>query len=273
LALSAAHAAAGGQHYPEGCLYVVATPIGNLADISLRALEVLQRVDAVACEDTRHTAGMLTQYGLHKPLLPLHQHNEAQASQTVLARLQAGERVAYVSDAGTPAVNDPGARLVRTVREAGCRVVPLPGASSVTTLLSAAGIEPAHAELADAGFTFVGFLPTKTKERERAVQTLATETRAMVILEAPHRIQDMALALSVLGSRQVSVGRELTKQFEEIQHRHVRGIAYMVGRQSTAQQRRVCTGAAPPDGRYTQTRATYRPAPCAPCTCCWPNCP
>jgi 16S rRNA (cytidine1402-2'-O)-methyltransferase len=216
LALSAAHAAAGGQHYPEGCLYVVATPIGNLADISLRALEVLQRVDAVACEDTRHTAGMLTQYGLHKPLLPLHQHNEAQASQTVLARLQAGERVAYVSDAGTPAISDPGARLVRTVREAGCRVVPLPGASSVTTLLSAAGIEPAHAELADAGFAFVGFLPTKTKERERAVQTLATETRAMVILEAPHRIQDMALALSVLGIRQVSVGRELTKQFEEI---------------------------------------------------------
>ena len=214
--MSAAHAAAGGQHYPEGCLYVVATPIGNLADITLRALEVLQRVDAVACEDTRHTAGMLTQYGLHKPLLPLHQHNEAEASQTVLARLQMGERVAYVSDAGTPAISDPGARLVRTVREAGCRVVPLPGASSVTTLLSAAGIEPVHNELAAAGFAFVGFLPPKTKERERAVQALATESRALVILEAPHRIQDMALSLSILGSRPVSVGRELTKQFEEI---------------------------------------------------------
>jgi len=195
---------------------VVATPIGNLADITLRALEVLQRVDAVTCEDTRHTAGMLTQYGLHKPLLPLHQHNEAEASQTVLARLQMGERVAYVSDAGTPAISDPGARLVRTVREAGCRVVPLPGASSVTTLLSAAGIEPVHNELAAAGFAFVGFLPPKTKERERAVQALATESRALVILEAPHRIQDMALSLSILGSRPVSVGRELTKQFEEI---------------------------------------------------------
>lgn len=195
---------------------MVATPIGNLADITLRALEVLQRVDAVACEDTRHTAGMLTQYGLHKPLLPLHQHNEAEASQTVLARLQMGERVAYVSDAGTPAISDPGARLVRTVREAGCRVVPLPGASSVTTLLSAAGIEPVHNELAAAGFAFVGFLPPKTKERERAVQALATESRALVILEAPHRIQDMALSLSILGSRPVSVGRELTKQFEEI---------------------------------------------------------
>jgi len=195
---------------------VVATPIGNLADITLRALEVLQRVDAVACEDTRHTAGMLTQYGLHKPLLPLHQHNEAEASQTVLARLQMGERVAYVSDAGTPAISDPGARLVRTVREAGCRVVPLPGASSVTTLLSAAGIEPVHNELAASGFAFVGFLPPKTKERERAVQALTTESRALVILEAPHRIQDMALSLSILGSRPVSVGRELTKQFEEI---------------------------------------------------------
>lgn len=195
---------------------MVATPIGNLADITLRALEVLQRVDAVACEDTRHTAGMLTQYGLHKPLLPLHQHNEAQASQTVLARLQLGERVAYVSDAGTPAISDPGARLVRTVREAGCRVVPLPGASSVTTLLSAAGIEPIHSEAAAAGFAFVGFLPTKTKERERAVQALATESRAIVIMEAPHRIQDMAFALSILGNRQISIGRELTKQFEEI---------------------------------------------------------
>lgn len=195
---------------------MVATPIGNLADITLRALEVLQRVDAVACEDTRHTAGMLTQYGLHKPLLPLHQHNEAEASQTVLARLQMGERVAYVSDAGTPAISDPGARLVRTVREAGCRVVPLPGASSVTTLLSAAGIEPVHNELAASGFAFVGFLPPKTKERERAVQALTTESRALVILEAPHRIQDMALSLSILGSRPVSVGRELTKQFEEI---------------------------------------------------------
>ena len=195
---------------------MVATPIGNLADITLRALAVLQRVDAVACEDTRHTAGMLTQYGLHKPLLALHQHNEAEASHTVLARLQRGERVAYVSDAGTPAISDPGARLVRTVREAGCRVVPLPGASSVTTLLSAAGIEPVHNALAATGFAFVGFLPPKTKERERAVQALSTDNRAFVILEAPHRIQDMALSLSILGTRQVSVGRELTKQFEEI---------------------------------------------------------
>ena len=120
---------------------MVATPIGNLADITLRALHVLQLVDAIACEDTRHTAGMLGQYGLHKPLLALHQHNEAEAALVVAARLQAGERLAYVSDAGTPAISDPGARLVQAVRAAGCRVMPLPGPSSVTTLLSAAGLD------------------------------------------------------------------------------------------------------------------------------------
>ncbi|HRK38189.1 MAG TPA: 16S rRNA (cytidine(1402)-2'-O)-methyltransferase [Burkholderiaceae bacterium] len=216
LALSAAQAAAGGQHYPEGCLYVVATPIGNLADITLRALTVLERADTVACEDTRHTAALLTQYGLHKPLLALHQHNEAEASQAVVARLQAGERVAYVSDAGTPAISDPGARLVRAVRDAGWRVMPVPGASSVTTLLCAAGIEPTPADPTATGFAFIGFLPSKPKERERAVQALATESRSIVILEAPHRIQETASALSFLSNRLITVGRELTKQFEEV---------------------------------------------------------
>lgn len=195
---------------------MVATPIGNLADITLRALAVLHRVDAVACEDTRHTASLLKQYGLHKPLLALHQHNEATASQSVLARLRAGERVAYVSDAGTPAVSDPGARLVRTVREAGLRVMPLPGASSVTTLLSAAGIEAKEADLGATGFTFVGFLPAKAKERQNALEALMGHPRAIVILEAPHRIHDMASSLCFLGKRQVTLGRELTKQFEEI---------------------------------------------------------
>lgn len=194
----------------------MATPIGNLADITLRALAVLDKVHAVACEDTRHTASLLTQYGLHKPLLALHQHNEAEASQAVLARLQAGERVAYVSDAGTPAISDPGARLARTVREAGLRVMPLPGASSVTTLLSAAGIEPTHTDLTATGFAFIGFLPTKVRERERVVQALADEHRAIVILEAPHRIQETAHSLSILKDRLMGVGRELTKQFEEV---------------------------------------------------------
>lgn len=198
------------QHYPEAMLYVVATPIGNLADISLRALHVLQLVDAIACEDTRHTQTLLRQYGIEKPLLAVHEHNEAQAAGLVIERLQRGERVAYVSDAGTPAVSDPGARLVAAVRAAGLKVMPLPGASSVTTALSVAGLT------GDSGFVFAGFLPSKAGEREQAVAALQSDTRATVILEAPHRIEALARALAVLQGRLVTVGRELTKQFEEI---------------------------------------------------------
>ena len=210
-ALAAARAAAGGQDYPAGALYVVATPIGNLADIGLRALHVLDIADAVACEDTRHTQQLLRAYGLDgKALIALHEHNELQAAQTVLARLQAGERVAYVSDAGTPAISDPGARLVATCRAAHVRVLPLPGASSVTTALSVAGLA------GDGHFVFAGFLPTKSGERAQAVQALAAEPRAVVLLEAPHRITALADALALLGERPVTVARELTKQFEQI---------------------------------------------------------
>jgi len=198
------------QHYPEAMLYVVATPIGNLADISLRALHVLQLVDAIACEDTRHTQTLLRQYGIEKPLLAVHEHNEAQAAGLVIERLQRGERVAYVSDAGTPAVSDPGARLVAAIRAAGLKVMPLPGASSVTAALSVAGLT------GDSGFVFAGFLPSKAGEREQAVAALQSDTRATVILEAPHRIEALARALAVLQGRLVTVGRELTKQFEEI---------------------------------------------------------
>ena len=216
-ALQAARDAAGAQHYPEGALYVVATPIGNLADITLRALQVLQLVDAVACEDTRHTQSLLRAYGIDRPsarLLAVHQHNEAEAAQAVIARLARGERIAYVSDAGTPGVSDPGARLVAAVREAGHRVLPLPGASSVTTLIGAAGlVAPGDAGSA---FVFAGFLPSKAGERDAAVQALAAEPRSVVLLEAPHRIEALARALAVLGERRVTVGRELTKQFEEI---------------------------------------------------------
>jgi 16S rRNA (cytidine1402-2'-O)-methyltransferase len=210
LALPAARAAAGMQHYPEAALYVVATPIGNLSDISLRALHVLQLVHAIACEDTRHTQTLLRQYGIDKPLLAVHEHNEAQAAQLVIERLQRGERVAYVSDAGTPAVSDPGARLVAAVRAAGLTILPLPGASSVTTALSVAGIS------GGSGFVFAGFLPSKAMEREQAVQALQADARAVVILEAPHRMEALARAMAPLGGRLVTVCRELTKQFEEI---------------------------------------------------------
>jgi len=214
-ALAASAEAASGQHYPQGALYMVATPIGNLADISLRALHVLGLVDAIACEDTRHTQALLRAYGIDKAggqLIALHQHNEAQAAQTVIDRLRQGQRVAYVSDAGTPGISDPGARLVAALLAQQLRCVPLPGASSVTALLSVCG----WVEDAPEGFVFRGFLPAKASERERAVQALSTETRAVVLLEAPHRITALAAALASLGSRTVTLGRELTKQFEEI---------------------------------------------------------
>ncbi|MEY4435348.1 MAG: rRNA ((1402)-2-O)-methyltransferase [Pseudomonadota bacterium] len=214
-ALPAAHAAAAAQNNPAGALYVVATPIGNLADISLRALHVLSLCDTLACEDTRHSQTLLRAYGIDKPSahwLAVHQHNEAEAAEEVIRRLQAGQRVAYVSDAGTPAVSDPGARLAWQVQSAGLRVVPLPGASSVTALLSACGTPTPDAS----GFVFVGFLPSKATERSHAVEALGLEPRSQILLEAPHRIEALASALGVLGDRPVTVGRELTKQFEEI---------------------------------------------------------
>ena len=216
-ALTASRDAAASQHYPQGALYVVATPIGNLADITLRALHVLQLVDVVACEDTRHTQTLLRAYGIDRSssqLMALHQHNEAQAAQGVIERLRAGQRMAYVSDAGTPAISDPGARLVAAVRAAGLPVVPLPGASSVITVLSVAGIEAVSGAVD--GFVFAGFLPAKATERSVAVQALAAEPRAVVLLEAPHRIEALAAALAVLGERPLTMGRELSKQFEEI---------------------------------------------------------
>lgn len=216
-ALSAAADAASGQHYPPATLYVVATPIGNLADITLRALHVLALADRIACEDTRHTQALLRAYGIDKSpaqLLAVHQHNEAQAAQGVIDCLRQGLRVAYVSDAGTPSVSDPGARLVGAVQAQGLRTVPLPGASSVITLLSVAGVtDEGHTAN---GFVFVGFLPGKATERSHAVQVLSTQERAVVLLEAPHRIEALAQALAVLGPRMLTIGRELTKQFEEI---------------------------------------------------------
>lgn len=195
---------------------MVATPIGNLADISLRALCALDLVDAVACEDTRHTQHMLAAYGIKKPLIALHQHNEAQASQGLLQRLQQGQRIAYVSDAGTPGVSDPGAKLAAAVQNAGLRVMPLPGASSVTTLVSAMGLSDGAEQFATQGFLFAGFLPNKGAARAQALQELRDSSRAVVLLEAPHRLAQLAKELNAWGERRLSAGRELTKQFESI---------------------------------------------------------
>jgi 16S rRNA (cytidine1402-2'-O)-methyltransferase len=209
--LQAAHAAAGLQQYPAGALYVVATPIGNLADMSLRAIHVLSLVDAVACEDTRHSAPLLHHLGLDKPLLAVHEHNEREAAADVLVRLARGERVAYISDAGTPAVSDPGAALVAAAQAAGYRCIPLPGASSALAALSVAG------DAVGAGFMFTGFLPTRGAERAQALKALAACNGTQVLFEAPHRIESLLQGLAeACGERPVTLCRELTKQFETV---------------------------------------------------------
>lgn len=189
----------------------MATPIGNLADLSLRAIQVLSLVDAVACEDTRHSGALLRHLGLDKPLLPLHEHNEREASAQVLERLARGERVAYLSDAGTPAVSDPGAALVAATRMAGHRCIPIPGASSALAALSVAG------DAIGRGFTFAGFLPARGAARQQALESLMSAPGTQVLFEAPHRIESLFQALAVQGGqRPVTVCRELTKQFETV---------------------------------------------------------
>ena len=207
----AAAAATGGQHHPSASLYVVATPIGNLADITLRAIHVLGLVDAVACEDTRVTGQLLRHLGIDKPLLALHQHNEQAATRGVLERLAQGQRVAYASDAGTPAVSDPGALLVAAVAAAGHRVLPIPGASSAVAALSAAG------DALATGFAFIGFAPAKGAERRSWLQAAAAAPGNQVLFEAPHRIEALADSLAEAApARRITVCRELTKQFETI---------------------------------------------------------
>jgi 16S rRNA (cytidine1402-2'-O)-methyltransferase len=209
--LRAAALAAGAQQYPAPALYLVATPIGNLADLTLRALHVLALADTVACEDTRTTGALLRHLGLDKPLLALHDHNESQAAQRVLGLLAQGQRVAYASDAGTPAVSDPGAGLVAVVAQAGYRVVPVPGPSSAVAAVSVAG------DAAAQGFRFRGFLPAKGAERAQALQEAAADPAQQVLFEAPHRIEALAAALAQAApQRPVTLCRELTKQFETV---------------------------------------------------------
>ena len=192
-------------------LYVVPTPLGNLADITQRALDVLRRVNWVAAEDTRHTAPLLKHYGVSARLLAAHEHNEEAAAQQIIARLNDGESVALVSDAGTPAISDPGARLVARVRQAGCRVIPLPGPCAAVTALSASGLSEPH-------FLFYGFLPAKVRQREDALRELGGLPYALVFYEAPHRILEAVESLITVfgGARTLVIARELTKLFETI---------------------------------------------------------
>jgi 16S rRNA (cytidine1402-2'-O)-methyltransferase len=198
--------------YAVPALYVVATPIGNLGDVTLRALEVLKQVDTIAAEDTRVAAKLLNHYGIiAKKLIALHEHNENQAARRIVAALEAGESVAFASDAGTPAVSDPGARLVSAVRDAGFPVVPIPGASAAVAALSASGCTAPH-------FLFYGFLPAKAGERRSALALLKELPYLLVFYEAPHRVVDTVAALTTVlgGSRRVVIARELTKLFETI---------------------------------------------------------
>ena len=194
-----------------GILYVVATPIGNLGDITQRALATLQAVDAIAAEDTRHSVGLLRHFGISKPLLAVHEHNEQQSAQGLIKRLLAGESIALVTDAGTPAVSDPGAVVVQAVRQAGIKVVPVPGASAVITALSAAGIT-------QPGFYFEGFLPASGSQRRKRLQVLKAIAATLVFYEAPHRIVECVQDLhdEFGGTRSVTLARELTKTFETI---------------------------------------------------------
>jgi 16S rRNA (cytidine1402-2'-O)-methyltransferase len=195
-----------------GTLYVVSTPIGNLEDVTLRAIDVLKRVDTVAAEDTRVTAKLLAHYGIGaKKLVALHEHNEARAAPGIISELENGRSVALASDAGTPAFSDPGARLVEAVRSAGLRVVPVPGATAAAAALSASGFIGPQ-------FLFYGFLPAKPAERRKALERIAAVPWMLVLYEAPHRILETVADLAaILGaSRRVVIARELTKMFETI---------------------------------------------------------
>ena len=192
-------------------LYIVATPIGNLADISARAIEVLSSVDVIAAEDTRHSKYLLQHHGIETSTISLHEHNEQQRSELLLSRIAAGESIALISDAGTPLISDPGYRLVNMAREQGIKVIPIPGACAVIAALSASGLSAER-------FAFEGFLPPKSTARRQALQSLENEPRTMIFYESPKRmvasLQDMLTVFG--GDRKACLARELTKMFETI---------------------------------------------------------
>jgi 16S rRNA (cytidine1402-2'-O)-methyltransferase len=213
--IDAAHAAAAESparfRAQPGTLYVVATPLGNLRDLTLRALDILGSVDTIAAEDTRVTAVLLRHYGVAARPLSLHQHNEAHRAARLVERLREGQSVALVSDAGTPAISDPGARLVRAVRDAGLPIVPIPGASALATAVCAAGLIAER-------FVHLGFLPTAAKARRELLSRVANLPCALILYEAPHRVRATVdeLAATLGGARELVVARELTKRFETI---------------------------------------------------------
>lgn len=193
-----------------GTLYVVGTPIGNLEDITYRALRILREVDLIAAEDTRQTRKLLTHFDIHTPLISYHQHNQATVGRRIIDQLSGGQNIALVTDAGMPGISDPGEDLVRLSVGAGVRVVPIPGPTALATALAVSG-------LASHRFAFEGFLPAKRKDRRAAILSLLSEPRTWILYEAPHRIGDLLTDLAeLLGDRRVVVARELTKLYEEV---------------------------------------------------------
>src|SRR6202521_702812 len=201
-----------------GCLYVVATPIGNLEDISLRALRILKEADLIACEDTRQTQKLLTHFDIQKRMVSYHEHNEITRAAELVIDLEQGAKVALVSDAGTPAISDPGHRLVSLCVRHGIHVVPVPGASAFVAALAASGM-PAEE------FAFIGFLPSRPTERRKSLRALAAEPRTLALYEAPHRLLDtLEDAFEILGNRPAVVARELTKVYEEFVRGHLEDL-------------------------------------------------
>lgn len=190
-------------------LYVVATPIGNLGDITLRALEILKEVDLIACEDTRHTLRLLNHFEIKKPLISFHQHSKIQKVEQIISSINSGQKVALVTDAGTPGISDPGQTLINTAYKDNIRVVPIPGVSALTTLVSVSGLNNSE-------FEFIGFLPHK-KGRQTKLKQIAQSHKPVIIYESPYRIKKLLNELQdVVGDQNVVIGRELTKKFEEI---------------------------------------------------------
>lgn len=203
-----------------GILYICATPIGNLEDVSIRLLKTLRQVDLIACEDTRHTIKLLNRYKIHKPLTSYHQHSGLAKEDLILEELAAGKRVALVSDAGMPAISDPGADLVRRALEAGIKVEAIPGPSALITALALSGLDTQS-------FIFIGFLPAKSKQRRELLSSLSDQPRTMIFYEAPHRLLKTLADMEELmgGERPIAVARELTKTYEEIRRGSLREVS------------------------------------------------